>query len=104
MKRKKPHPLKGCEEYEPMVTLTTKRIGSPLGDGDKVLIAVRGNVNGIPQKILDKIFQPFITAKPRGQGTGLGLSLSYAIAKAHGVEACRKRKKGSLPVMQWHLI
>jgi len=44
------------------------------------------NGNGIPQKVLDKIFQPFFTAKPAGQGTGLGLSLIYDIVKAHGGE------------------
>jgi len=65
-------------EYEPIVTLRTKR------NGDQVLISVRDNGNGIPTKVLDKIFQPFFTTKPTGQGTGLGLSLSYDIVKAHG--------------------
>jgi len=49
-------------------------------------IRVKDNGNGIPQKVLDKIFQPFFTTKPTGQGTGLGLSLSYDIIKAHGGE------------------
>ncbi len=53
---------------------------------DKVEIRVKDNGNGIPQKVLDKIFQPFFTTKPTGQGTGLGLSLSYDIIKAHGGE------------------
>ena len=49
---------------------------------------------GIPQKVLDKIFQPFFTTKPTGQGTGLGLSLSYDIIKAHGGELKVETKEG----------
>ena len=66
--------------YEPKVTVTTKK------EGEKVFIFVKDNGNGIPKKLLDKIFQPFFTTKPTGQGTGLGLSLSYDIVKAHGGE------------------
>ncbi|MDH5249700.1 MAG: ATP-binding protein [Cyclobacteriaceae bacterium] len=66
--------------YEPTVTVSTKK------KGDKVLISVRDNGNGISQSVMDKIFQPFFTTKPTGQGTGLGLSLSYDIVKAHGGE------------------
>jgi len=69
-----------AEGYEPTVTVTTKRING------KVEIRVVDNGNGIPQKVLDKIFQPFFTTKPTGQGTGLGLSLSYDIVKAHNGE------------------
>jgi two-component system NtrC family sensor kinase len=65
-------------QFEPLVHVSTKI------SGDKVLISVRDNGNGISQSIVDKIFQPFFTTKPTGQGTGLGLSLSYDIVKAHG--------------------
>ncbi|MEO6548972.1 MAG: ATP-binding protein [Ferruginibacter sp.] len=64
--------------YDPTVSISTKKVG------DKVLISVTDNGNGIPAKVLDKIFQPFFTTKPTGQGTGLGLSLSYDIVKVHG--------------------
>ena len=72
------------EGYEPIVTVKTALI--PPSGGGGALISVSDNGNGIPQKILDKIFQPFFTTKPTGQGTGLGLSLSYDIVKAHGGE------------------
>ncbi len=74
--------------YEPTVSVSTKK------EGDKVLISVKDNGNGIPQKVLDKIFQPFFTTKPTGQGTGLGLSLSYDIVKAHGGELKVETKEG----------
>ena len=53
---------------------------------DEGRIKIRDNGNGIPKKIVDKIFQPFFTTKPTGQGTGLGLSLAYDIVKAMGVK------------------
>ena len=68
------------ETYESIVSVSTKRVE------DKIVVSVKDNGNGIPQKIADKIFQPFFTTKPTGQGTGLGLSLSYDIIKAHGDE------------------
>ncbi len=74
--------------YEPAVTISTKMVD------DKVEIRVKDNGNGIPQKVLDKIFQPFFTTKPAGQGTGLGLSLSYDIVKAHGGELKVGTKEG----------
>jgi len=76
------------ENFEPTVTVSTKKIN------DKVEIKVKDNGNGIPQKVLDKIFQPFFTTKPTGQGTGLGLSLSYDIVKAHGGELKVETKEG----------
>jgi two-component system, NtrC family, sensor kinase len=74
---KKKYHLNG---YEPTVSVWTKNIH------DKVELRIKDNGNGIPPKILDKIFQPFFTTKPTGQGTGLGLSLSYDIIKAHSGE------------------
>jgi signal transduction histidine kinase len=68
-------------DYEPQVTLITKM------EKDSIEIRVVDNGNGIPDSIKDKIFQPFFTSKPTGQGTGLGLSLSYDIVtKGHGGE------------------
>ncbi|MCW3088209.1 MAG: hypothetical protein JWQ78_1595 [Sediminibacterium sp.] len=66
------------EGYEPTVSVRTRK-----QDGIAE-ISVSDNGNGIPGKIIDKIFQPFFTTKPTGKGTGLGLSLSYDITKAHG--------------------
>jgi two-component system, NtrC family, sensor kinase len=81
--------------YEPAISVSTRRIGSAPGDGDaKIEIKVKDNGNGIPQKVKDKIFQPFFTTKPTGQGTGLGLSLSYDIIKAHGGEINVETKEG----------
>jgi signal transduction histidine kinase len=76
------------EDYEPTVSVSTKR------ENGKVVISVKDNGNGIQQKVLDKIFQPFFTTKPTGQGTGLGLSLSYDIVKAHGGELKVETKEG----------
>ncbi len=74
--------------YEPNVSVSTKK-----SDG-KILISVKDNGNGIPDEIKDKIFQPFFTTKPTGQGTGLGLSLSYDIVKAHGGELKVETEEG----------
>ena len=88
------------QRYEPTLSLSTKKMN------DKVEITVRDNGNGIPQNLFDKIFQPFFTTKPTGQGTGLGLSLSYDTIKAHGGEIKVETKEGEgsvftilLPVM-----
>ena len=82
--------------YEPTVSVTTKR------SKNNIIITVSDNGNGIPLNIVDKIFQPFFTTKPTGQGTGLGLSLSYDIVKAHGGELRveSKEEEGSEFIIQ----
>jgi signal transduction histidine kinase len=83
------------QKYEPTVTVSTKQIIPPSGgQRGAVLISVADNGNGIPKRALDKIFQPFFTTKPTGEGTGLGLSLSYDIVKAHGGELKVETKEG----------
>jgi two-component system NtrC family sensor kinase len=82
--------------YEPTVSLSTKK------SGDTILISVKDNGIGIPQKVVDKIYQPFFTTKPTGQGTGLGLSLSYDIIKAHGgeIKVETKEAEGTVFIIQ----
>jgi len=74
--------------YEPRVSIVTKR------DKEMIEIMVKDNGNGVPRKILDKIFQPFFTTKPTGQGPGLGLSLAYDIVRAHGGEIRVETQEG----------
>ena len=80
--------LSGQQAYVSTVTVVTKKID------DKIEIKVADNGSGIPQNIIDKIFQPFFTTKPTGQGTGLGLSLAYDIIKAHSGELKVESKEG----------
>ncbi len=70
-------------EYQPTVAVSTKLL-KPHSGGLGVELTVKDNGNGIPKNVVEKIFQPFFTTKPSGEGTGLGLSLSYDIIKAHG--------------------
>lgn len=78
--KKKNENLQGLSNYEPTVSVSTKKLNKTIE------IRVRDNGNGIPEEVMDKIFQPFFTTKPTGEGTGLGLSLSYDIIKAHSGE------------------
>ena len=75
-------------DYKPTVSFTT------LIHGNKVVLKVRDNGNGIPKELKEKIFEPFFTTKPAGQGTGLGLSLSYDIIKVHNGEISVESKDG----------
>jgi two-component system, NtrC family, sensor kinase len=68
----------GLADYKPRVEVSTRLVENG------IIISVKDNGKGIPEHIKDKIFQPFFTTKPAGQGTGLGLSLSYDIVRAHG--------------------
>ena len=77
-----------ADSYQPIVKVTTRRLN------DKIEIKIEDNGNGIPSSLKEKIFQPFFTTKPTGEGTGLGLSLSYDIIKAHGGEIKVETKKG----------
>jgi two-component system, NtrC family, sensor kinase len=80
-----------ADSYQPIVKVSTRKLH------DKIEIRVEDNGNGISQKVIDKIFQPFFTTKPTGQGTGLGLSISYDIIKAHGgeIKVRTKENEGS---------
>ena len=63
----------GFDEYEPTLSVATKNLGN------SVEITIRDNGSGIPPEVREKMFNPFFTTKPPGEGTGLGLSLSYDI-------------------------
>jgi signal transduction histidine kinase len=67
------------DAFEPTLTASTRNLG------DRVEVKIRDNGTGIPPEVKDKMFNPFFTTKPAGEGTGLGLSLSYdIIVKQHG--------------------
>jgi signal transduction histidine kinase len=88
IERSKEEKKKADTKYQPTVWVSTKRIGNT------VEVAIRDNGNGVPDRVKDKIFQPFFTTKPSGEGTGLGLSLSYDIVKTHGGELRLDTKQG----------
>jgi signal transduction histidine kinase len=75
--------------FQPVVSVSTKR------EGNNIIITVRDNGTGMSQKVAEKVFQPFFTTKPTGEGTGLGLSLSYDIVtKGHGGELRVESREG----------
>jgi len=81
-------PLKR-NDYEPTVWVSTKK------ENGKIFVMVKDNGTGIPDSVKDKIFHPFFTTKPTGEGTGLGLSLSYDIIKTHGGKIAVDSKEGA---------
>jgi two-component system NtrC family sensor kinase len=85
------------ETFEPKIWITTKK------EANLVRINVVDNGFGIPDSIKEKIFQPFFTTKPTGQGTGLGLSMSYDIIKSHGGTIEVDSTEGNGSVFKLHL-
>ena len=106
---------KGDKNYEPKVTIRTSLLpptenpllsaGAALirQSANSIIISVSDNGTGIPDKVKEKIFQPFFTTKPAGKGMGLGLSLSYDIVKAHGGEINVESKEGEGTVFSINL-
>ena len=86
----------GLNGFQPTVSVITKK------ENNQLEIKVSDNGNGIPKDIIDKIFQPFFTTKPTGQGTGLGLSLSYDIIKAHNgtLNVSSEEREGTTFIIQ----
>ena len=92
-----PNPLKG-QQWKPLVSVATRKIAPLQGKGAKIEIVVSDNGKGIPSNIISKIFQPFFTTKPTGEGTGLGLTLAYdIITKEHNgtIKAESKENEGT---------
>jgi len=80
---------KNITGYKPEVTVSTRM------DENNIVIRVVDNGNGFPEELKEKIFQPFFTTKPTGEGTGLGLSMSYdIITKGHGGELRVETRQG----------
>ncbi|WP_187174320.1 ATP-binding protein [Algoriphagus sp. AK58] len=90
---------KGEPDYKPSITVST----CLYEEGKGVKISISDNGSGIPDSIKEKIFQPFFTTKPAGEGTGLGLSLSYDIIKAHGGELKVESEEGKGTQFSIHL-
>jgi len=99
--KQKAESIKQNADYKSLVSVQTQTLD------DKIEINVTDNGNGIPQNIVDKIFQPFFTTKPTGQGTGLGLSLAYdIITKEHNgtIKAESKEGEGSKFIIQLPVV
>ena len=93
---------KGETGYEPKVTVTTQ-----LTANSQLLIAIKDNGTGMTEDVKAKIFQPFFTTKPTGQGTGLGLSLAYdIITKGHGgtLEVESKEGEGTTFIVKLPIV